>query len=218
MKLTVIIYHKNIYQVYRREWVEKCLDSIRNQTHQDFRVLELCYSDIPEQLYEGSEYTHLPMENHIHALNYMLDLAFAHGADVVANVNLDDINNHHRFAIQLKAIELGYDLVSSNFTHIDEEDKILRDMLFHNLDIRAELNKSHNPIAHPACCYTKKFWEDHKYYDTDKLGNEDLLLWTKAANAGAKIFITPEILLYHRIHANQTGRIHNPTLTQTITP
>jgi hypothetical protein len=213
MKLTVIIYHKNIYSVYRREWVEKCLDSIRNQTYKEFRVFELCYSDAPEQLYEGSEYMHQPMANHIVAMNYMLDTAFAHGADVVANVNLDDIFNWNRFAIQMKAVEAGYDLVSSNFAHIDENDNLIRDMLFDKLDIKQELNNAHNPIAHPSCCYTKKFWEDYKYYDTEKLGNEDMLLWTKAANAGAKIFITPQILLYHRIHANQTGKIHAITPT-----
>lgn len=208
MKLTVILYHKNIFNIYREEWVTKCLDSIRNQTYKDFRVFELNYGDHNKQLYEGSEYMHQPMANHIVAMNYIIDLAFVHGADAVANINLDDIFNYHRLDIQLKAIQQGYDLVSSNFTHIDENDNVIRDMIFHDKNILHELNSGHNVVAHPACMYSKKFWDEHKYYGENELGYEDLTLWRRAANAGAKIFITPEILLYHRIHSNQTGKLH----------
>ncbi len=211
LKTGVVIFHKNIYSIFKERWILECVASIRNQTHQDFRVFELCYGDTPERIYEGSEYIHQPMENHIFAMNYILDVAFAHGCDVVMVTNADDFYNHHRFQVQLDAISRGYDLVSCDFAHIEEQgntDVIIRDMKFSDRDIHTELRNDHNVICHSATAITKNFWETHKYYNTDSLGFEDKQLWQKASEAGCKMFITAEILCYYRIHEKQTGTIH----------
>ena len=34
----VIIYHRDIYSRYKKEWVDKSIESIRQQTHKDFDV------------------------------------------------------------------------------------------------------------------------------------------------------------------------------------
>lgn len=211
LKLTVIIYHKNIKTIYRPEWVEKCLDSIRNQTYKEYRVFELCYSDVSERLWEGSEYIHKPMTNHIAAMNYILDLAFADGCDVVFNVNLDDFYHPNRFTAQLAAIHAGYELVSSNFQHIEEVDGVDvlgQEMKFHDRDILVEAEVGHNILCHPVIAYTKGFWNKYKYYNTNELGYEDFNLWKKAAAHNCKICILEEILCYYRLSPNQTGRVH----------
>ncbi len=207
----VILYHRDLTKIYRQEWIDKCLDSIRNQTHSDFRVFELCYSETRTQIWEGSEFIHNPMESHIPAMNYILDVAFAHGCSTIMNINLDDFYNFHRFRIQLEAINQGYDLVSSNFTHIEEvngEDVIVRDMVFHDKNIATELSIEHNVICHSSACFTKSFWEKYRYYAEDQLGYEDKSMWQKAIAGGCKMFITPEILCYYRLSPNQVGRIH----------
>lgn len=214
MKTGIIIFHKNIFQLYQKDWVTRCLDSVRNQTCKDFVVYELCYSQDKLQLWEGSNYEHVPMENHIFALNHLLDRAFGDGCDAVSIVNLDDLYNWNKTELQLKAVEAGYDLVSTNFTHINEHDHAIRDMRFHEKNIAFELSTNHNVICHSGLLLTKNFWNKYKYYNTNSLGYEDMELWQKAAVNNCKMIILPEILCYHRIHANQTGRIHNPTLKQ----
>lgn len=210
-KLGVLIYHKDIYQIYDKRWVDKCIDSIMEQTVNGFNVYELCYSEDRLQLFSGFNYTHKPMPNHIHAMNYVLDQAFEDGCDIVMNVNLDDFYHASRFEKQIKAIKAGYDLVSSNFQHVEERDGAddLGQMFdFANLSIHEEFNKGHNVLCHPSIAYSRKFWETNKYYDVDRLGDEDFQLWKKALNNGSKIHIIPEVLCYYRQSPKQTGRIH----------
>lgn len=211
MKIGVIIYHSNIYLNYDKRWVDKCIDSIMEQTINGFNVYELCYGDERQQLFSGFNYDHKPMPNHIHALNYTLDWAFGDGCEIVFNVNLDDAYSSTRFEKQIKAIKQGYDLVSSNFQHIEEKDGV--DQLgqvfeFDKVDLCAEFNRGHNVLCHPAIAYSRKFWEINRPYDVDRLGDEDLCLWRKALNNGSKIHIIPEILCYYRQSPKQTGRIN----------
>lgn len=210
-KAGVILYHKDIYKIYKPEWVEKCLKSIREQTFQNFVVYELSYGQSRTQLWKGSNYSHIPMPNHIFAMNHILDKAFLDDCDVVFNVNLDDFYDLNRFTIQLAAVKAGYDLISSNFQiveEIDGNDILGNQMLFHNRDIKAEQEKDHNILCHPVICYTKKFWEENRYYKTNELGYEDLNLWKKAVTKGVKIRILDQILCYYRVSPKQTGRIH----------
>ncbi len=102
-------------------------------------------------------------------------------------------------------------MISTNFQHITEidgEDKFIRDMLFHDKDLKKELDINHNILNHSVICYTKKFWNNFKYYDENAIGKEDLLLWQRALNSGAKVHIIDKILCYYRLSANQTGRVN----------
>lgn len=210
-KIGVIIYHKNILDIYSKSWVDKCIDSIMEQTHKDFHIYELCYSEDKQMLFSGFNYKHIPMRNHIEGMNYVLDWAFGDGCEIVFNINLDDHYCNTRFEKQIKAINQGYDLVSSNIQYIEERDGLdVHGQVFEfaKLNIHEEFNKKNNIIAHPACCYSKKFWETNKYYNTESLGFEDMELWVKALNNGSKIHIIDEVLLYYRISAKQTGRLN----------
>lgn len=211
MKVGVLVYHKDVFNIYKPSWVKKCLDSIRNQTFKDFTVYELCYADTRSLLWERSNYSHIPMVNHIAAMNHILDKAFLDECDVVFNINLDDYYAPERFELQLKEIEAGYELISSNFQHIEEIDGIdtpVRDMIFHDRDIKVELDANHNVLAHPIIAFTRKFWNENKYYNVDEIGFEDRTLWQRAIKNGSKIKIIDQILLYYRLSEKQTGRIH----------
>ncbi len=212
MKLGIILYHKDIYKIYQEAWVRKCLDSLKAQTVQDFTVYELCYSRDRQQLWPGSNFSHIPMPNHIFAQNHTLDKAFLDDCDVVANVNLDDAYSPKRLELQLKAVQEGYDLISTNFEHIEDingVDTHVRNMIFHDRDLKYELGIDHNVLCHSVILYTKKFWEDHKYYNEDEVGFEDLTMWKKALANGCKIKILPEILCHYRLSDKQTSKIYN---------
>lgn len=206
----MIIYHKNILKIYKYRWINKCLYSIENQTFKDFTVFELSYGNEPQTWWPWSIYSHQPKINHVAAMNEILDKAFE-TCDIVMNINLDDSYHPDRFKLQIEAIKEGYDLVSSDFQHIEEingEDVFVRNMIFNDRNIKDEQDQNHNILCHSVVAMTKKFWEENKYYNVNSLGFEDLELWRKAVANNCKIKIIPQILCYYRLSENQTGRIH----------
>ena len=204
-KCAVIIYHREVYQRYQKEWVDDCIKSIRNQTYKEFDVLELNYGDDNLKLYEGSLFFNEKKRNFIEAMNTLLNLAFG-DYDIAFNVNLDDTYDTERFNLQLEEVKKGAELVSSDFRRVGS---INGDYIFHDKDIKAELNRKppHNILCHPVICYTRNFWQKYGPYNPDSVKYEDMDLWQKAVNAGAKIHIVPKILCTQRIHNGNTGSV-----------
>lgn len=214
MRAAVIFYHKNIQAIYQQRWIDKCVESIANQTMGDFDVIELDYDGTGKRLacIEGRE--HIPyninMPNHIHAMNFLLDEAFCNlGYDVVFNTNMDDYYHTTRFEKQAKKIEEGYDLVSSDFCYIQDVGR--NDAVTHHMEIckhgsiSENLQRDHNVIAHPCVAYSKTFWDGNLRYE-DLLGYEDLELWKRADRAGKRLHIIDEELLFYRIHQKQVTK------------
>jgi glycosyltransferase involved in cell wall biosynthesis len=206
-KCAVIFYHKNINNLYRPEWIQLCVDSIKNQTFKDFDVFELCYGGLAAKYCEGISpryyFLETQFENHIGAMNFCYDLIFNAGYDVVFNTNMDDFYSAGRFEKQLDAIEKGAQLVSSNFRYFNNG-AYIKDLIFHNRSISKELMRGHNIIAHPVIAMHRSFWDGLRYKDS--LGNEDLLLWKEAVTKGKKIVILPDFLLSYRLHQNQVTK------------
>lgn len=210
MKCAVIFFHKDIDKIYQPEWIENCVKSIKLQKHQDFDCFELDYSGKHKKYCSSVGKKHyffsIKKNNHIEAMNYLIDMVFALGYDVVFNTNMDDEYCIYRFEKQLKAIEEGYQLVSSNFNYINERGTHIKhmNMLKHG-NIEFNLNKRHNVIAHPVVAIHKTFWT-LKY--NDLIGYEDLDLWQRAIKEGKKFIILPDYLLYYRIHNKQITKTH----------
>lgn len=216
MKTAVIFYHKNIESIYKERWISKCVNSIATQTFADFDVHELDYAGTGRKLAEipGKSHTFydVEMDNHIHAMNFLLDELFTNqGYDVVFNTNMDDYYSVDRFQKQVDCTD-RYDLISSDFCYIEEYNDI--DVVTHHMnicsngDIADNLRKKHNVIAHPCVCFTKAFWDGTLRYK-DLLGWEDLELWMQAIVANKRLHIIDDELLYYRIHQKQVTKTYN---------
>jgi hypothetical protein len=213
MKVATIFYHKNIKYIYKKEWIDDCVNSIINQSFKDFSIYELNYGDdkfslINEYDIENEHHSYqIKFDNHAEAMNFLLDECLLDGVDVVFNNNMDDYSDVKRFEIQLEKIKEGYDLISSNFKYIDIDSKFIRDMkMSHHLDYSSELSKGHNIIAHPSVCYSRNFLENNKYIPGE-IPEEDLKLWQRSVNK-QKFYICDEFLLNYRIHDNQVTKLH----------
>ncbi len=213
MKIAIIFYHKNIFNIYNKRWIEKCVSSILNQTRKDFSIYEINYGPDGVSLFDGIQglehklfFFNQEMSNHAEAMNFIIDKAFENGEDFVFNTNLDDYYSLDRIEKQMEILEKGFDLVSSDFcyiTEVDGDDTIT----FHKnilgfAPIITNLNNGHNVIAHPAVAMSKNFWSGNRYVP-EEIPAEDLLLWKRAANNGYKFYIHPEELLFYRLHENQ---------------
>ncbi len=206
MKTVMLVYHKNIYSVYKREWVEKFVDSVLNQTYKDFTVYEMNYGSGEERLFENSVYESKQLPTFVHAMNELIDKALNDGADAIANSNADDYMSLDRLEIQLPFIENGYDIVSSNFCLV-RDDSIIKFHRFDKLDLKHELSINHNIIGHPSVIYSRHYLLNNRYIPED-IPFEDMYLWQKTVD-NYRFKIVPENLLFHRLHNNSVCQSNN---------
>lgn len=226
LKCFVILFHKNINKLYPKIWIERCLNSILSQSHENFDFFEVDYGNTNTSIlndYRLNNKKHYfwnkDFKDHSYAMNYLITKGFELGYDVCFNANLDDIYHGSRFKIQLKYVIKGYDLSSSIFYYINEYENITH-LLNNDLlglsnnkltqdDISEQLYKNNNVINHSCVCLTRKFWET---YDNNEIllrymnnkPYEDLILWQRAAlSKKIKIKIIQKPLIYYRIHYNQ---------------
>ena len=205
MKVGVIFFHNNIEKIYQKKWIDKCISSIRNQSYKDLFFYEINYGDMPEtRLLSESTFFHKKKENYADAMNFIISKAFEDGCDYVFNTNLDDYYSEKRIEKQLEYLEDGYDLVSSDFCYINEDDEV-----FHQMNITKygsiflNLKNNHNVIAHPSVGMSKEFWLDKdNRYDISKVPAEDLDLWKRSIDKHM-FYIVDEVLLFYRIHKQQ---------------
>jgi hypothetical protein len=199
-----ILFHSNAKSLYKKRWVDKCMDSIRNQTLKA-DVFECNYGG-GNKIYKGSKFYKRKFHNHIAALNFLITEVFDAGYDVCFVTNCDDFYAPERFELQLQRINEGFSLVSSNFYYITEineqEDIVTRDMnMFRHSDIGFHLINNHNVIAHPCVAMHRRIWDSGLRYNEDSIGFEDMELWQKLDPL--QISILQDYLLFYRIHDKQ---------------
>lgn len=217
MKVGVIFYHKNITKLYPQNWIDQCVNSILYQSYDDFVIYELNYGDDQFKIckkYDIDKEYHFyndKFDNHAEAMNFLLKKAIHDGCDAIFNTNMDDNYHVDRFKMQLEYIRNGYDIISSNFIHIDENNKEIRKMNFSKENISKNLKINHNIIAHPVVCYSKRYIEAN-LYNPMEIPYEDMLLWKRTCDK-YKFHICDEYLLNYRIHTNQ---VSNPNVVKKV--
>lgn len=206
LKTIMLVYHKNVFSVYKEQWLNDFVFSVLHQTYVEFQIYEMNYAGGKERLFANSTFFSEPLPTFVHAMNYLIEKALNDGADVIANSNCDDTMSLDRLEVQLPFIENGYDVVSSNFCLV-REDAIIKFHKFDKLDLKHELSLNHNIIGHPSCVYSRHFLLNNKY-EPDLIPLEDLILWQRTVD-NYRFKIVPENLLFHRLHENSVCQNEN---------
>ena len=233
-KLAVIFYHKNIKKIYKNRWINKCINSILNQSIKNFDIFEInygneSYSIFEDELLKNNKHFFFKKDykTHIEAMTFLLNTCFCNNNyEIVFNTNLDDYYENNRFEEQIKCINSGYDLCSNLMNYIednDDNDIITKTFDLEMLNIKSnnyyvlfdeiknQINKDNNIINHSSICFSRNFWYKYdKYNNLLRYRNdkpfEDLSLWKRALNNDIKITIINKILVNYRIHNNQIGK------------
>lgn len=206
MRVAVISYHANVYQLYPETWITEYRESIENQTFKNFTIYEINYGDGIGMVFFKSQFQSLKFPTFVHCMNWMLDWLFKElNFDYIANTNVDDHYDLRWLEKSINTIQRGYDLVSCNFRLFNEQKGIYHTHNFHRLNIQQELNKDHNIICHPGVVYSRKFWLENGPYIPEEIPYEDMKMWQRSLKVGSKIFIQPEHLVYHRVHENSVS-------------
>lgn len=206
MKVALLAYHKNINTLYPKEWIEEYKQSILNQTAKDVSIFEQNYGNDNYRIFDNSYFESVPMPTFVHALNYLIKKVLSGGYDGIFNTNCDDYFSLDRIEKQLFFIEQGYDIVSSNFSLV-QDGVIIKTHSFEKLDLALELSNNHNPICHPVVGYSRNFLLNNSYVP-EQQPLEDMMLWQRTVKK-YKFIILPDVLCYHRIHDNAVCRSEN---------
>jgi hypothetical protein len=219
LKIGVVVFHKDVWKIYQERWFRRSLDSMVNQNVKEVHFYEVNYGEDSTSFLSGYgvenlKFYHNPLSNYAEAMNFIISEAFSDGCDYVFNTNLDDFYREDRIEKQLELIQSGYDIVSSDFCYVEEKtdrhgsvvDQVVQYMHVWRTPehIIGYFRNGENIFAHPAVCYSKKFWEGNKY-DKDKVPQEDFHLWRESIEKGYKFAIHPEVLLCYRRHENQVS-------------
>lgn len=217
MKVAVIFFHSNILNLYKKRWIIESVNSILNQTFNDFDIQEINYGGDGFSLSEICDFNNHKhyfynekLQNHIYGQQYLFDKC-KNEYDIIFNTNLDDISYPERFEKELNLYKSGnFDVVYTDIEYMKEVDD--KDEVFYDLNLRKyntqklieeQVLNGHNVIANPTVSYTKRFLQENKLdLDIYRTNQEDFDLWKrtiKKYNFG----IVPEILLKYRIHKNQ---------------
>lgn len=127
-KCAALVYHKNIFDIYQKKWITKCIDSITNQSFINYDILELNYggnnlSLFPSTIANKKYFWNRRFNSHHEARGFLLHKAFHEmGYDVIFNVQLDKFYHLDRFQYQVDAIQRGYDIISS-VNHLSNKNK-----------------------------------------------------------------------------------------------
>lgn len=234
-KCAVIMFHKNIKKIYNWRWIEKSVNTILDQTINDFDIFEINYGGDNYSLFEdiytnkNINFYNINLKTHTEAMVYLLNKCFIdNDYDIVFNTNLDDFYDINRFKYQIDCVKDGYMLNSTLMRYITEkdnddvvtlewtpdkygfEDICESDKYIDIENIRNQLNKDHNVFNHPNICYTKEFWTSFTKNNIllryrDDKPFEDLTLWQRACESFDNITIINKILINYRLHTNQIG-------------
>ena len=227
MKVCCVIYHSKIFSTYKEDWVLECLKSVYLQTYTKYDIIEMCYdqSDFSlirmlkdKGLFKKNKLIFLNKEcvDNIESENYIFNYAFNKlKYDVCININIDDIYDNDRFMLQIKKIEEGYDIVSSDYKIFQnhEGEKYEREVKI-SKEFKDDYEERlyyckmmiEKKVTLPFSCFTfnKKSWN----LINKVMFPEQLYLCKNILSKKIKIHTCNKFLLYHRIHNKQISNIY----------
>lgn len=137
-KCAVIFFHKNIYQLYKINWIEKCINSIINQKNVEFDIFEINYGNENISVFKNINLNNIKhkfyiknYETHTEAMIFLLNKTFNElDYDIVFNTNMDDYYHQHRFLYQLEDIIKNNNFANSAMWSYIYENNLNKDDLY----------------------------------------------------------------------------------------
>jgi glycosyltransferase involved in cell wall biosynthesis len=193
------------------EYIEESVSSIINQTFTDFEflIIDDCSTDGTFEYLKSLSDQRINLirkpENTGYTVSLNMGLHLAKGK-YIARMDGDDISFPDRFAKQVAYMDNnpdvivcggGYKAIGSDFKFIPKSsyDDIIIDLL------------SFTPIAHPTVFLRNNILKNNNIlYNPEYEPAEDYKMWTILSEYG-KLANLNDILLYYRVHQNQTSKI-----------
>ena len=201
-------------------YLNRSLDSIMNQSFQDYEVIVVlnCCTDNSENIVKSYQ-KEFPLKilecdepGIVPALNTGI---FACEGDLIARQDGDDYWYPDKLVEQVEFLNQNpdVDIVGTQIRMVDSELKPIEDSLTHplvNLEIKQKLLAGNNAIAHPSVVFRRKIFNKAGIYEDTYKFAEDYYLWLKCVR-WYKFANLPDIMVDYRISNNPD---FNPKIPQ----
>ncbi|PKG51718.1 glycosyltransferase family 2 protein [Olleya sp. 1-3] len=198
-----------VYNVER--YVKEAMDSILNQTVQDFEILVIddCSTDNTLVVIEAIEDSRIKIikkeanKGLIDSLNLGFSLA---KGKYIARMDGDDINELTRFEKQFNVLESNHDVIAcgSWIKYFGGHDKVVKHSEKHDAIVAQMLVKCPMSLG---CCMLRTSAVLKFSFNADKVHVEDYDFWTKIAWEG-KLYNLQEVLYHYRSHDAQVSHLY----------
>lgn len=217
MKPTISV----IMSIYKEpvEWIKLAIDSILNQTFQDFEFIII--NDKPDRLENKvmlDEYIQqdkrvrvIHNEQNIgltRSLNKGLSVA---QGEYIVRMDADDISVPNRFEIQLDFMKSHPQFIAcgGNIDMIDEKGKTISNGIFASNPNRIKVRAiQHCPLCHPASMFRRVADGGPILYNEQRRLAQDYALWTELLAKGYQITNLRKTLVEYRVSSNHISSKH----------
>lgn len=197
------------------KYVRKAIESILEQSYQDFEFIIINDASTDKSLEIAIEYAN--SDNRIIIINCKVNQGIANvlneglklsKGDYIVRMDADDISKHDRIERQVKFMEgnLSCDISGSwleTFNDQDSQSELWKVPSDHN-SIKLEL-LFNTGFFHPTVIFRKSAIEDLELYNSDYVPAEDYELWSRFMLT-KKMANIPEPLLYYRVHEESISK------------
>ena len=204
-------------------WLEMSINSILEQTYQDFEFIIIC--DNPENIkaqetierYAKKDKRVILIKNEENigltkSLNKGLLLS---KGDYIARMDADDIAHPDRLSKQIDFLEKNPEIsvCSSDARVIDDHSNIIEDTRVKGLLNLEKLFRC-SPLIHPTVMFRRSLLKlRNPFYNEQYKVSQDYELWTFLYLNNVKFDIIPETLLDYRVSQKQISKLHKEVQT-----
>lgn len=203
-----------IMPVYNCElYINDAIDSILNQTHNNFELLIIDDASTDKTLELAKKYSDVRVKVIEKPIKTGLTNSLNHGLKIakgkyIARMDGDDISLPNRFSKQISFLEANQEVIlCGSWFNIMGSDRIVKVPEKHD-QIKLAFLKG-NCIAHPSVMMRKKALDAFSVvYDGSKEPAEDYDLWVRLMSKG-RLHNLQEVLLNYRVHSEQVTKKHS---------
>ena len=210
----------SVYKNDNPEHLKLSIDSILNQTYQEFLLLVGVDGSVAEELgrtlhiYEDNPKVKvfwLPVNRGLTAvLNNLLEEGKKMQPKYFARMDADDISKTDRFEKQVKYLESHQDMdvIGGAIEEMEYDGKLNGKVIHYPLthDECFHFFATRNPLAHPAVMFRARFFDMATSYNVSYKKNQDTELWYRAFKAGCKFGNLEDVVLTFRVSKDMYKR------------
>lgn len=220
MKDSKMIVLMSVYKNDNPEHLRLSVESILNQTYQDFLLLigvdgvvsdglKVCLEEF-EKFDRVRVFWFKENRGLTAVLNSLLEEGMLLHPIYIARMDADDISKTDRFEKQVKYLEEHKDLdvIGGAIEEMDYEGRLNGKVINYpqTHDECFAFFATRNPLAHPAVMFRASFFDKVTSYNASYKKNQDTELWYRAFKAGCKFGNLKDVVLTFRVSKDMYKR------------
>lgn len=226
MSDTKMVVLMSVYKNDTPEHFRLSMESILNQTYQNFQLLvgvdgiiegdlKVCLESFDSSINLGADsrvkiFWFMENRGLTAVLNDLLEVGKILQPSYFARMDADDISKKDRFEKQMRYLEANpeLDVIGGAIEEIEYDGKLNGKVINYPLTHQEcfDFFATRNPLAHPAVMFRASFFDKVTSYNASYKKNQDTELWYRAFKTGCKFGNLQDVVLSFRISKDMYKR------------